>query len=193
MRTLGLLFLTIIINILSFSAVASWQLNNERSKLNFISVKNEHISESHSFTMLNGSIDNSGAVTVSVDLKTVETLIPIRNERMQEHLFNTDKNPTASLSAQLSQEIMKMPKGSTKQVEIDAQISLNGKSQTYPLMLRVGRTTKGTFVATTLKPFIINAMAHDLVPGVDKLKQLAGLSSITLSVPVTFSVVFEQI
>lgn len=193
MRTIGLVFFTLKISMLSLPALANWQLNNEHSTIDFISIKNEHISESHTFTALSGRIDNTGNVAVSVDLKSVDTMIEIRNERMQEHLFNVHQTPNATLSAQLPEDVMKMEKGTTKMVNVPSQISLNGKTQSYALVLQVSHNIDGSFAASTAKPFLINAMTHDLVPGVKKLKELAGLSSITLTVPVTFSVVFEQL
>lgn len=193
MRTKNLVLFLFIISGLSFPSLANWQLINEQSTLDFISTKNEHISESHTFTTLGGSIDKAGNVQVNVDLATVETMIPIRNDRMQEHLFKTNDNPTAILKALLPKKIIGMEKGTTALVTLDAEIGIGGKYQNYNLTLQVSRNSNGSFVASTAKPILINATSYNLTPGIEMLKQLAGLNSISLIVPVTFSVMFEQI
>ena len=47
-------------------------------------------------------------------------------------------------------------------------------------------------VASTSKPIIVTAASHGLVDGVEALREIAGLPSISRSVPVTFNVVFEE-
>jgi len=43
-----------------------------------------------------------------------------------------------------------------------------------------------------VKPIIVMADTHGLVSGVEALREVAGLPSISRAVPVSFNVVFEQ-
>ena len=85
----------------SVSAQAAWQLVNESSQLNFISVKASHIAETHTFDLLSGSIADSGEAQLNVDLASVATGIDIRNERMQSMLFDVVSFPQAEITTEL--------------------------------------------------------------------------------------------
>ena len=79
----------------SSSTFSDWTLINEKSKLNFISTKASNIEEIHTFTMLSGKVTENGKALIEIDLGSVETLIPIRNERMKNLLFQTKIYPKA--------------------------------------------------------------------------------------------------
>ena len=52
---------------------ADWQLDNESSRLSFISTKATHITEVNRFRGLRGSVEDDGKVRLQVELETVET------------------------------------------------------------------------------------------------------------------------
>ncbi|WJG09314.1 YceI family protein [Aliiglaciecola sp. LCG003] len=177
---------------LSLHAQADWELNNSESKLNFVSTKNVNVSELHNFGALSGTLSNSGAVQVSVDLKTVNTNIPIRDERMQAQLFEVTKTPQATLNAQLPKAVLNMQSGETIHLDLDADISIKNTSAAYKIGLTISKNNDGSFAATTSTPILIDANKHNLVTGIETLQKLAGLTSISLTVPVTFSVIFAS-
>ncbi|WP_458576402.1 YceI family protein [Aliamphritea spongicola] len=61
-------------------------------------------------TRLAGQLSDSGALSVQLDLDSIETNIGIRNERMREHLFETSKFKTATLQSQLPADVMQTVK-----------------------------------------------------------------------------------
>ena len=69
-------------------AVGEWKVDPTGSHLGFGSVKNDLIAENHSFKEISGTVSDEGLAQIEVTLASVETLIPIRNERMQKMLFN---------------------------------------------------------------------------------------------------------
>ena len=105
LTTRGLLFLCVLL-LPWASAHAQWELDAQRSSINFVSIKNDAIGELHSFGSLLGFISADGGVQVSVDLNSVQTLIDIRNERMRELLFETVKFPTATVTAQIEPALL---------------------------------------------------------------------------------------
>ncbi|WP_026376228.1 YceI family protein [Aestuariibacter salexigens] len=177
---------------LSMSAAAQWQLQEGASSLHFISVKNEHIAETHSFEKLSGSIDDNGMLSVSLPLGSVNTLIPIRDERMREHLFDVANNPSASFTAKLPQTVLSMTAGQSQVMSISGKLGLNENNVDVVFDVLVSRLNDNTLQATTIKPTIINAADFDLVEGISMLQSIAGLNSITKAVPVSFSVTFNQ-
>ena len=67
---------------LSLVTQARWQLDSDASNLSFISIKNGTIVETHTFSTLSGEVGNDGNAAVIIALSSVQTLIPIRDERM---------------------------------------------------------------------------------------------------------------
>ena len=55
----------------------------------------------------------------------------------------------------------------------------------------ISPNTDGTITVTSITPMIIDADNFGLVAGINKLQEIAGLKSITRTVPVTFSLTFK--
>ena len=102
-RTIAALLLTMAI---AAAAQADWQLDNNQSHLTFVTIKATHIAEVHRFTQLQGSLNPAGQADIEIALASLETNIPIRNERMQQMLFDTDLFPSASITATFDAEML---------------------------------------------------------------------------------------
>lgn len=178
--------------IVSATAWAQWTLSNEASTLSFVTVKADHVAEVHTFDELSGAIGKDGSVSIEIALASVNTLVPIRNERMQSMLFETDLFPRATITSQINSDgLANMALGSSEEIGLDFTVELHNQSQTYNATVLVSRQEAG-LVATTLKPIVVNAESFDLVAGVEALREVAGLPSISRAVPVSFTVVFED-
>ena len=178
--------------IVSATASAQWTLSNEASTLSFVTVKADHVAEVHTFDELSGAIGKDGSVSIEIALASVNTLVPIRNERMQSMLFETDLFPRATITSQINRDgLTNMALGSSEEIGLDFTVELHNQSQTYNATVLVSRQEAG-LIATTLKPIVVNAESFDLVAGVEALREVAGLPSISRAVPVSFTVVFED-
>ena len=174
------------------TAQAHWSLDNEASELSFVTVKAEHVAEVHTFEMLSGTIGDSGDVEITIELASVNTMIPIRNERMQAMLFETNLFPVATVTGNVDIEALAaLEAGTIKTMQVQLELSLHGSSSSLTTDLMVVRTGHG-LVASTLKPVIVTAESAGLVAGVEALREVAGFPSISRAVPVSFTVVFEQ-
>lgn len=178
--------------LLSGAASAHWSLNNDASTLSFVTVKAEHVAEVHTFDTLSGEIADDGSVAITIELASVNTLIPIRNERMQAMLFETELFPEASISAAIDLDAMAaMDAGASETIQLNFSLSMRETSRSYTAEVVVTRL-EGGLVASTLKPVIVTAEEFDLLTGVEALREVAGLPSISRAVPVSFTVVFDQ-
>jgi len=74
----------------------------------------------------------------------------------------------------------------TTKTTLSSQLSLHGQTVPVTLVVSVTKLTDGSLLVASIKPVIIKAADFDLVKGIDKLRQLAGLPSISTTVPVTF-------
>lgn len=174
------------------AAQAHWSLDNEASSLSFVTVKAEHVAEAHSFDRLSGTIGDNGDVEITIELASVNTMIQIRNERMQEMLFETNMFPEATISGSIDLDALTdMDAGASTGRQVDFELSLHGQSVALAADVQITRTGEGA-VVSTLKPIIVMSDAFALTAGVEKLREVAGLPSISRAVPVSFTVVFEQ-
>ena len=180
------------IALLAGSAQAQWSLDNSASTLSFVTVKADHVGEVHTFDQLSGSIDDRGNVEIMVELASVNTLIDIRNERMQSMLFETNLFPRAMITGDVDlASFTEMSPGASITAQLEFELDIHGVSNSYNAELIVTRLANGVF-ASTSKPIIVTAASHGLVDGVEALREIAGLPSISRSVPVTFNVVFDE-
>ena len=178
---------------LSSNAFAQWELVNNESTVNYISIKKSKVAEVNSFKQLNGSIERDGKVSVDIDLGSVETNIPIRNDRMKSMFFEIASFSKANISAALdAKTINKMNIGETYKDSISFKLSLHGVSKDMATDFRVVKLAKNRILATSIKPIIVNADQYNLLEGVEKLREVANLPSISTAVPVTFSLIFKK-
>ena len=80
-------FIFLVLLTTSLTVQAGWNLDQSNSSIEFISIKNNQILERHSFQKISGNITSEGLVIVTIDLDSVNTKIPIRDERMRNLFF----------------------------------------------------------------------------------------------------------
>lgn len=188
-RVMGLLVMGMLA---AAQAAAQWELESERSSINFISVKNSAIAETHSFTSLVGYIGKNGTVQVSIDLNSAETLIPIRNERLQKLLFETAEFPNATVSAKVDPAVLAaVTEGGTVSTEIPVTLGLHGMEQKLTVAVTVF-SDGGSLRVMSSRPLILSAADFGLVAGIEALTEVAGLASISTAVPVTLNLQFRH-
>ena len=186
------IFCFITVFFLASSASAHWELDNNSSTLSFVTVKADHVGEVHTFDQLSGDINDDGSVQITIELASVNTLIDIRNERMQNMLFETNLFPQATISGEIDLDaVAEMDAGVSQAISVDFDLAIHGESSSYTADVLVTRTESGV-LASTVRPIIVMADTHGLVSGVEALREVAGLPSISRAVPVSFNVVFEQ-
>ena len=178
---------------LSLSALGDWELVPGESDIAFATIKNSAVVESHTFERFSGEVTLSGAANIRVDLASVETRIPIRNERMGTLLFNIDQFPSLDINSKLDvKSLANMEEGASTHLEVPAKINLHGTEANILLPLVVTRLSSKRFQVVTTKPVIAYASQFGLTKGVEALRLIAQLATITPAVPVTFSLIFEQ-
>lgn len=168
----------------------SWTLDGAASKLAFGSVKFNDTGEVHSFGGLDGTVGTDGAVSLGIDLASVETNIDIRNERMIEFVFQFA--PKATVTAQIDMSAMEALRvGESTVIEADGVVSLIGTDVDLYGDLFVMRLAEDKVMVTTDSMIFLSTADAGIDAGVDKLQELASLESITRAVPVTMRLMFN--
>ena len=170
--------------------LAAWELDGERSIVQFLSVKNAGIAELHHFKALSGTVADDGLAQVVIDLDSVETLVPIRNQRMRELFFETVRFPAATLSAMVPASLLDMPVGESVTSELRFSIDLHGVAAPKTARVLVTRLADGALQVVISDPIILDTGNFGLDAGVEMLREIAGLKSISTAVPVSGQLVF---
>jgi polyisoprenoid-binding protein YceI len=178
---------------LSPSAFAQWDLSGESSTLNFITVKSLKVGEVHRFQKLTGTINDSGQVELNIDLSSVETNIGIRNERVKKMLFDTAKYVDAKISGFVDVEkVASLNVGDMYTESVKFNLSLHGVLNQVTSDVQVTKLSGERLLVTSVMPMVLNASDYGLEEGVEQLRNVAGLPSISTAVPVTFNLIFKQ-
>ena len=177
---------------LSFNASADWTIDTDTSALHFISTKNAQVTEVHKFDSFKGNLSDDGKLNVEVDLSSVNTAIDIRNKRMQDMLFNVSEYATANFEATLTKPMMQLKAGEVMNGKVDGILTLHGKAVPTAFAVTVSQVDADTLTVSTSAPTLIKAESFGLAQGVEALQKIAGLKSITTTVPVTFSVTLNR-
>ncbi|MEQ8953921.1 MAG: YceI family protein [Gammaproteobacteria bacterium] len=181
----------IMLGLISQLAYGQWTLDNDASRLSFVTIKADHVAEVHTFDLLSGSISSSGQAEITIELVSINTLIEIRDERMQNLLFETSIFPEATVTASVdANRIAALGAGQTLIEPLQFELAMHGGSNSYTTDVLITRTDTGVIVST-LSPVIVNANSFDLVQGVEALREVAGLPRISNAVPVSFTVSFN--
>ena len=172
-------------------AQAAWYLDNESSRLSFVTTKNTDVSEVQRFLVLHGKVDEKGAAQLEVELESINSGIPLRDERMRNDLFQIKTYPDAQINAQINlQPINDLATGAQLELRLPLSVTLHGKTQTYNAELLATRLDDRRFQVVTLEPLVLHAKDFDLLSGVETLRKAAGLDAISLSVPVGAVLIF---
>ena len=174
-------------------AQAAWELDGSSSTVSFVSTKAINVAEAHKFTDISGGIEPDGQVNVAIGLTSVDTGIELRDDRMRDMLFETGTYGMASLSARVDiGELEEMQPGTSAEVTVEGVLSLHGESRPLVIEAIVTRAGDNTLLVSSKKPVIVNAPEFKLGDGVEALREIAGLPSISLAVPVSFVLAFNN-
>jgi len=170
------------------AADESWRLNKDTSELVIASTKNSQITERHNLSFQSGAITKQGVARLVVDLLSIETNIPIRNERMRKYLF--DNQPQAIIEMSLTpSELQQLMAGQSSAVTLPAAVTANGIKLSVPVAVRTNSDGGGVVVSGETQ---IDVAKFGYGPGIEQLRVIAGLAAISTTVPVSFRLQFDR-
>lgn len=176
----------------SSSTAAPWTLNTTDSYLNFATIKNTHNLEVHNFTSLSGDINGAGVATLTIDLNSVNTGVDVRNQRMRDLLFQTATFPSATITVPVPASLISgLAVGQSAATDISASLDLHGVSGTITTRVSVQKLSSSRVLVQSIAPVLVKAGTYSLTSGVEALRSIAGLASISEAVPVDFALVFD--
>ena len=177
----------------SLQAQAQAALVAEKSYIRFVSIKNSTIAEVHRFAELSGALADFDDVLkgkIRISLASVDTLVPIRDERMRELFFEVADYPMAVVTADVDiAAVYALRAGQSAVMRLPLKLELHGHAAVLNADVEVARLGDELHVSTR-DPVIVNAERFGLTEGVEKLRAIVGLERIATAIPVTAKLVF---
>ena len=187
------LVLTGVFGQISTPAQADWTLDPSQSELAFSSIKASRIAEIHTFNSISGNITDSGDATFQIDVSSLETMIPIRNERMLEMLFKETLFPIIEFSSSLDLDPFNdLAVNEEINYQLAGDLNIVGLSENLTISVSVRKLDDDKFHVSNNGLFFLDPGRFGLIAGIEALRKIAGLPSITQTVPVDFTLVFSQ-
>lgn len=173
-------------------ATAAWTLNTTDSYLNFATTKNTHNLEVHNFAAISGDINGAGVATLNIDLNTVNTGVALRDQRMRDLLFETATYPTATVTVAIPATLISsLAIGQLAATDISASLNLHGVTGAITTKVSVQKLSGSRILVQSLAPVLVKAGDYSLTNGVEALRAAVGIASISVAVPVDFTLVFD--
>ncbi|MEO0680830.1 MAG: YceI family protein [Pseudomonadota bacterium] len=170
-----------------------WAVDSAASAFAFVSVKNGEIAEAHSFGELTGEVHEDGAAEVRLGLGSVETGIEIRNARMREMLFQVADHPLAMIHADIDLAAYDAMAVGERRMEVrEIAVAANGEQAFYMAHLAITRIGEDRVAVSSALPILVEASDFGYGAGLEALRAVAGLDSISPAVPVTFDLVLAR-
>lgn len=170
-----------------------WTLDSSTSRLSFVTIKAGEIAEAHRFDDLSGAVSADGTAGLMINLASVNTAVDIRDERMRDMLFEVARFAEANAAVQLDAATFEaMQTGETLVQPVTATLDLHGITGEVATEVAVTRISPDRVQVQTVAPVIVDARTFGLAEGVEQLREVAGLPSITPQVPVTFSLTYTR-
>ncbi len=179
------------------AAAARWLLDGSKSTFHFVTLKKSaagvETPENMTFSQLQGTVAANGQATLSIPLASISSGVDIRNTRMQSLLFESGYLPSLHFTTQLDlTAIDALAAGSTRVQTMSGNLVLHGvvKSVVFDALLVKHANNRISF--SPRKPIAINSTDFDLNAGVEALRAVAGLSTVSEKVPVYFKVFLNR-
>ncbi len=172
---------------------ADWAVVPDESEVAFVTVKNGRVAEAHTFQRVGGRIDDDGRAIIEIELASVDTGIPIRDERMRTLLFAVDRYPQAVMRAPIDLDAFEgLAPGESVAARLEGTLTLHGQDAPLTAEVWVTRLGSDKVRVSTRRPVIVDADSFGLTGGIEALRAVAGLASITPAVPVSFNITLAE-
>lgn len=175
------------------TSAAGWLLDQNESRVNFITTKNVNFTELNYIRNLAGDIGDDGHATLTMDLRSVETHAPDRNERLQTGFFEVSKFPASKVTLMLDgKRLLALPVGGRLEVDTTAAVSLHGVEKKLETRLSVTKLKDDGLQVVSLLPVVVAVEDFGLAAGLEVMRSMVELKNIGNKVPVTFNLIFTK-
>jgi len=169
-----------------------WVLNSSASSLTFQTIKNGSELESSRFGNFEGSVDENGLASISIQLDSVDSKADLRNVRLRFLLFETYKFAVSTVTAKIDAAALStLAEDRRITLPLEFELDLHGVKQSLKTKTIVTQLAGNQISVTSSAPVSIETRLFDLDAGVKKLEESARVSIVPMGA-VSFNMVFDM-
>ncbi len=197
-HALSYISLLLLLLVVAPGARAEWVLQPHLSSISFLSSKLFQdslfaIFEENHFRTFKGSINSKHQLRLHIDLNSVDTKIPVRDERIKEHVFRVAEYPEAVVSLGLDKAMVEeFQVGMVRRFQTRARLNLRGQNRPVEVEVSVTRPAEDVLVVYSVAPLLFNAMEYGMAEDFALLSSIAGLLKIPTTIPISFQLFFRH-
>lgn len=166
-------------------------LDPASSSLTFQTITNGSDLETSRFTSIQGSVDENGLATVSIQLDSVETDSDLRNVRVRFLLFETHKFAEAVVSATINPSwLSTLSEEGRLSIPLAFDLALHGVTQKLQMQVNVTQLAGNQVSVASAAPLSLKTALFGLSDGVKNLEESANVSIVPMGA-VSFSFIFN--
>ena len=170
---------------------SGWTVDKDRSAVTYLSTKMSGantILENNRFTNFSGKIGNDGEVSLLIDLNSVATGVPIRDERVKQYVFDIRNHPQATVKLSVG-EFKAADRRSGRTQTVEASLTMRGVTHRVRGEVSVAWAGDDLLVQTQ-SPVLVDASSYGMLEGFEALRNIMQLSNIPTTIPVSLKLVF---
>ena len=172
---------------------AGWVLLPQKSELSFVATKDARVADNHYFLELSGFVKDDGHAELFINTESVESHIDKRDSRLRSILFKTGQYPQAKVTLSVRRSFVKpQPPGSQRLANVKANVSILGISLQQSAKLNIVHLADGNVEVSTVEPVLLDTEDYGMLNDIDHLRELAGLKSLSIKIPISFRLIFER-
>jgi len=177
----------------SSDTTGDWGVDTATSAVHYVSIKKDHVAERHFIGDVSGSLSENGKIVVTLGMASVSSGVDVRDKRLREILFDVSDHPMATFTGEIDMsEFEDLTVGETIESYVEGEIELVGVETFLDFDVNVTRVAENKVIVTTLGPILLDAAELELDSGIEQLREIAKLPSISLAVPVFLTVSFTR-
>lgn len=179
------------------AAADVWKLDGEHSSLSYLSSKMllgsfSTVFEQNHFRKISAEIQDD-STRLLIDTASVETGVPIRDERVMQHVFESTKYPNAVVEVKLGKNFVDgLAVGAVEVREVRADLRIKELSHPVAAKLSITRIDDDRLLLQTVEPILVDAVKYEMRDGFKVLAGLVELFRIPTTIPVSFKLVFVK-
>jgi polyisoprenoid-binding protein YceI len=125
-------------------------------------------------------------------MNSINSGVTLRDQRMRELLFETALHPTATIEVAVPTALLNsLTAGQSTHADVSATVRLHGVEKAVTARVLIQRLSNSRVLVQSVSPPLARAADFGLAEGVEQLRAVVNLVSISSTVPVDFAFAFD--
>ncbi|NOH31726.1 YceI family protein [Vibrio mediterranei] len=184
-------FISFLVMLFSMNALSAndYTLDTDLSSVSFATIKKQFIVEPANISKLSGNLDKNGHFDITIDVRSIDTGVKVRDSRLNEFLFKSSIHPKVKVRGKV--DLANFKDGSYRMVvPVDVEFWGHTRSLEFPVVIL---KSNDYLMVSSSTPLILG-ISDIGIPNrnLSDLASKVGEIPISSKVPVTINLMFKK-